>query len=107
MPIVIKRKVSFDFLGEEYKDAYIVFKAIPVKDYAALTQKMPKDGEEDAGKSITLMLEMLEDYFIEGKFPNKDGELEDLKKEDVADLDQESTIRSFQKLTGQEPDPKA
>lgn len=107
MPIVIKKKVSLDFLGDDYKEAYITFKAIPVKDYAALMAKMPKGEEPDDGKAITLMVEMLEKYFYEGKFPNDEGTLEDLKKEDVADLDQEAAIKCFQRLAGQDPDPKA
>ena len=31
--IVIKKQVSLDFLGEDYKEAYINFKSIPALDY--------------------------------------------------------------------------
>lgn len=106
MPIVIKRKISLDFLGEEYKEAYITFKAIPVKDFSELMQRMPKDGQEDNVKSMELMLEMLEKYFYEGKFPNDKGDLEPLSKEDVKDLDQQASLKCFQMLVGQDTDPK-
>lgn len=104
--IVIKRQVSLDFLGDDYKEAYIVFKAIPVKDYADLMEKMPKEGEADNGKAVTMMVELLEKYFYKGKFPDDNGELVDLEASDMADLDQEAAIKCFQRVVGQDPDPK-
>lgn len=103
--IVIKRKVSLDFIGEEYKDAYIVFRAIPVKDYAEIMKQMPKDGEDNT-KSLTIMLEMLQKYFVEGKFPDENNQLVDLEAKDVTELDRDSAITCFQRVVGQDPDPK-
>lgn len=103
--IVIKRKVSLDFLGEYYKEAYINFKAVPVRDYADLINKLPKD-EKNNVESIELMLGLLKDYFVDGKFPDEKGELVSLEADDVMDLDQESAIKCFQALVGQDIDPK-
>lgn len=105
MAIVIKKKVSFDFLGEEYKEAYIIFQSIPVKDYQKIFAEEKKIGEDNI-KATDYMRSVLTDYFIEGKFPDN-GELADVKKEDLGDLDGESTINCFKILTGQDIDPKA
>jgi hypothetical protein len=104
--IVIKRKVTLEFLGEEYKDGYLTFKAIPVKDYTGMLAKLPKEGEEDNGKSITMMLDLLTTYFVEGKFPDDEGKLQDVTKEDVGDIDQETAIHCFETVVGKKTDPK-
>jgi len=103
--IIIKRKVTLEFLGDEYKDGYITFKQIPVKDYTDLMQKLPKEGEKDAGRSLTLMSEMLKKYFVEGKFPEGD-KLSDLTSEDLDDLDQETGLHCFETVVGKKLDPK-
>jgi hypothetical protein len=45
----IRKTVKLDFLGEEYKDAYLVFKTIPIKEYANLLpaiDQMEKDRDQ-------------------------------------------------------------
>lgn len=104
--ILIRRKVNFDFLGDEYKDAYISFRAIPVKDYQDILKKMPTEDQADNGKSVALVLDTLKEYFVEGKFPGADGTLESLEAGDLDDLDQDSAIRCFEVLVGRQLDPK-
>jgi len=99
--IIIKRKVTLEFLGDEYKDSYLTFKAIPVKDYTAMLANLPKDGEDDNGKSITMMLEMLTRYFVEGEFLG-----DAVSKEDMGDIDQETAIHCFETVVGKKSDPK-
>lgn len=101
MPIVIKKKVSLDFLGEEYKDAYLVFQSIPLKDFDILGVEVEKAQENK--KAASFILDALKKYFIEGQFPG----IEKLTKDDLDGLDQETVIKCFGIFTGQELDPKA
>lgn len=103
--IVIKKRVSFDFLGEEYKDCYINFQRIPVADFEDI-QKQITDIEENVGSSFMIVLDVLKKYFVDGKFLIED-KLQEITKEDLDGLDAESTIRCFQIMTGQEIDPKS
>lgn len=100
MGLVIKRRVSLDFLGEEYKDSCIVFKAIPVVEYQKVLKNAEEIGEDNA-KSITFILETLKKYFIEGKFQGTA-----LIKEDLDSLDVESAVKCFEVLSGQTTSPK-
>lgn len=105
MAIVIKKRVNLDFLGDEYKEAYLTFKAIPLKDYEAIIDEMPKD-TQDNKKALQLIVKYLKQYFIGGKFPNDKGELEDVSVEDVDELDAATALACFETLTGQRIDPK-
>lgn len=106
MGLLIRRTVSFDFLGDHYKDAYVAFRSIPVRDYQGILSSLPKDNQDDGGKSITLILETLKKYFVDGKFPDESGTMQELKAEDLDDLDQDSTVRCFEGLVGKALDPK-
>lgn len=111
--IVIKKRINLDFLGDDYKDAYLVFKSIPLPDYEEIQGNLPKsdpryvelvnkaqNGELDDKenvelrglqpkesdnnmKSIRMMLDLLKRYFISGEFP--DAETGTLEKLDGAD----------------------
>lgn len=98
MVLQIRKRVSLDFLGEEYKDSYLIFKAIPIKDYEELQTKIESIDEK---KSISFIQETLKKYFINGKAANESGELEDVTAEDLGELDQEAVINCFETLTGQ------
>lgn len=103
--IVIKKRVSFDFLGDEYKECYIDFQRIPVADFEDI-QKQMKDIEDNKGSSFMVVLDVLKKYFVSGKFIIESS-LEDIDKDALDGLDAESTIRCFQIMTGQEIDPKS
>jgi hypothetical protein len=134
--IVIKKHVSLDFLGEEYKGAELVFRAIPLSDYDDLMENMPvgdpalqelsqkaKDGKlsqheqaklkelmrtssETNKQSVHMIVKYLKKYFLSGKFPNEEGELQDVSADDIDGLDQESAVKCFEQLTGQLTSPK-
>lgn len=135
--IIIKKVVDLDFLGDEYKDAKIVFRSIPLPEYEALMKELPESNPEitelsqkakanqitpeerqqltelmqasglDNGKSLTLIMKYLKQYFVSGKFPNVNtGDLEDLERDDLDGLDQEAATICFERLTGQSNDPK-
>lgn len=97
MAIVIKKRVSFDFLGDEYKDAYLTFQSIPLKDFQELTGKI-KEAENDNAKAAEFMLESLKHYFVEGSFPGT----EKVTAEDLDGLDPGSVIKCFEMFTGQD-----
>jgi len=92
--IVIKKKVSFDFLGSEYKEGYLILKSIPLRDFDEFLVKA-EEIKEDGRESIKFMLAKLEELFLEGKWPNDKGELEDINKEDLGDLDGETLNKIF------------
>lgn len=101
MAIVIKKRVSLEFLGEEYKEAYLVFKSIPALEFQAVADSLDK---LDPNSSIGGIVKVLEDYFLEGEFPS-DGKLEPVSKEDIGQLDPLSLTQCFKIFTGQD-DPK-
>lgn len=101
MAIIIKKKVSLDFLGEEYKDASLTFQSIPIKDIDELQTDVAKSQEDN--KAATFILNTLKKYFVEGVFPG----VESVTKEDLDGLDSETVIKCFSQLTGQDIDPKS
>lgn len=96
MAIVIKKEVSFDFLGEDYKNAYLTFQSIPLKDFDEITKSINEAQEK--GTSGTFILDVLKKYFVEGEFPG----LEKVEADDLDGLDQESVLKCFTIFTGQE-----
>ena len=96
MPIVIRKRVALDFLGSRYKDSYLEFKSIPLKDYGVMVDDLEKNTE--GKKAIAYMLKLLQTYFLEGKF-----ESEVVTAEDLGDFDQQTAITIFEELTGQSP----
>jgi len=91
--IIIKKKVSLEFLGDEYKDSFITFRSIPIGEYQELVEKI--DEVED-NKSLSEITKILEKYFVEGLF---DGQK--LAKEDINQFDGETVLKCFETLTGQ------
>lgn len=95
--IVIKRRITLDFLGEEYKADYLVFKAIPVGEYEKLMDAVTDDNKE----AVRLMIKTLEDKFVEGRFQEQDVDTKDISK-----FDGQTVTKCFALLTGQDIDPK-
>lgn len=98
--IVIRKKITLDFLGDEYKDDYLVFKALPLAEYEKLLSSL-EDVTDDGKKSLQFIAKVLEDQYIEGKFQN-----EDVSKDDLKQFDLETLTRCFELFTGRTPDPK-
>ena len=92
--ILIKRKVTLDFLGEEYKDSYLVFKAVPVVAYNDLIARI--DSVSGNQESMAEIIKILEEYFVDGVFNN-----EKVLKEDIKQFDGDTMLRCFETLTGQ------
>lgn len=103
--IVIRKKISLDFLGEDYKEGYLEFKTIPMRDY----QRYVKTATDtkDESKAVDFIIDTLGELFLSGKFPNEKGELEDLTKDDLGDLDVATVVTVFKILTGQDQNPNS
>ena len=72
--LAIKKRVNLDFLGEEWKEAHILFRSIPLKDYEELMKEA--EVKKDA---IKFTRSTLKKYYLSGKVPNDKGELGDMK----------------------------
>lgn len=103
--IIIKKRVDLDFLGKEYEKGYLVFKSISLEQYQKLSADLKELKERD-DQAVTFLLNTLRDQYIEGKFPNDKGELEDVSIDDLKDFDMETVINVFNRFTGQELPPK-
>lgn len=101
----IKKRVDLDFLGSEYKQAYLVFQSIPAVDFDEVVRELKGIEEKEEG-SVTFILTILKKYFISGKFPDDSDQLTDVTKEDLDGLDPASLTKCFAVFTGQELDPK-
>jgi hypothetical protein len=99
--IVIKSQVSLAFLGEEYAESYLVFRSIPMREFAELT----KQTEALKGdKSMDFIVDQITQRFISGKV-SQDGVLVDVSAEDLTQFPPDVYLESFKRLTGQ-ADPK-
>lgn len=91
--IIIKKKVTLEFLGEEYKNSFVTFRSIPVGEYDELIKQI--DGVEK-NKSLSEIIKILENYFVEGLF-----EGQKVAKEDISQFDGDTIVKCFETLTGQ------
>lgn len=98
--IVIKKRVGLEFLGDEYKDSYLIFRSLSIAEYEKLLDKMEGIGE-DGKRSLAIVLDVLTTQYIEGKFLG-----EDVSKDDLKQFDLETMTKCFQIFTGQQTDPK-
>lgn len=103
--IVIKKRVDLDFLGEDYKEAYLVFQSIPAVDFDEVVKGLKGIEDKEEG-SISFILDVLKKYFVTGEFPGLDNKLEPVKADDLNGLDPASLTKCFQVFTGTELDPK-
>lgn len=105
--IIIKKHIALDFLGEEYKDAYVVMESVPVSAYQTIQESI--DSETNNIKKINLIIDLLKKRFISGEFPDEVGKLQPVMAEDFigddSGLDGESLVYIYDRIMGA-PDPK-
>jgi hypothetical protein len=89
MGLIIKKKVSLAFLGEDYSDSYIIVQSIPV-------------GEYDKLKGT--VRENVISHFISGQIKQDSG-MVDITKDNVEELPGEVFVEAFEQMTGS-IDPK-
>lgn len=85
MGIVIKKKVSLNFLGEDYKGSYLIVKSISVGEYEKLSDESVKD---------TVI-----SRFLDGKI-KQDGEMIDITRDNLEELPGEVFVEAFKAMTG-------
>ena len=102
--IRIKKRVTLEFLGDEYNDSYLEFYALPIKEYKSLVEQIEAIGEDNQ-KATEAVIETLKKNFVAGKI-SVDGKLEDVDAEDIESLDIETILKSYQRYTGTDLDPK-
>lgn len=90
MALVIKKRVSLDFLGDQYKNSYLILKSIGVGEYEKLNG--------------TVRDEVIK-RFLEGEIEQDEGIIK-ITKENIKDLPGEVFVEAFAAITGQ-LDPKS
>lgn len=107
----LTKQFSLSFLGDEWKNSYIVFNALTTSDMKKYFPKftgISEDNPEDVTMALDAMIEMLQNRFIEGSGVGKDGKQVDIKKEDLEELPVEvlNEAVSFLSLNTQTISPK-
>ena len=98
--IIIKKRVSLEFLGEDYKDGYLVFTAIPVKDLDALQkQAATLEGDTDVTKASDFLKDQVASRFVEGKI-SQDGKEVEVTAENLVDFPSDVFIEAWQQMNG-------
>lgn len=96
---LVEKKLTLEYLGEDYKDSYITFKVLPFRKYSEIMEKAKQIGEDNEA-SIKYMQEIVSENFIGGMFKGKE-----LTQDDVAEFDGDTIVHAFQTIAG-EPNPK-
>lgn len=95
--IIIRKRVSLDFLGDRYVESYLEFKSIAVRAFPKIIESLKKAEGGDDNAKLEAMLKVLEDHFVEGIFDKQK-----VNKEDVGQFDNSTIVRCFEALTGQD-----
>ncbi len=96
--IVINKRVSLDFLGDDYQDSYLIIKYVPVKEYDQLM--IVAQAAADKKQSIKFIQEQIKQRFVEGKV-KQGSELVSVKAEDLESFPADVFITAYQEITGQ------
>lgn len=107
--IKIKKRVSLDFIGDEFKDAYLVFYGMSFAEYEDYINKQTSstgDLVKTELAAIKLIKTELKNRFVEGKYPNEKGELENVTPDEIKDFDPNTLYKCFNYVTGRELPPK-
>ena len=91
------KTIALDFMGEEWHDCRVAFRALTFKDLEAL------DTTDQSGKAV---LDLLRAKFVSGRAIDEEGQPFDLTPDDLDGFDIEATKVFVDTLTGQ-PNPNA
>ena len=101
--IQIEKRISLEFFGDGYVDSYVIFQAIPMRDYGEIQSKIASIQESnDNQEAMKFMVDLLSDRFISGEIA-QDGKLQAVTKNDLLDLPGEFFIGVMERLSGQDP----
>lgn len=91
MPIVIKKRVSLAFLGDDYKDSFVLVKAVSVGEYDTMEGTV----KDEVKKRV-----------LGGTLQQDGGDIE-ITKDNIEELPGEVFVKIFANMTGEELDPKS
>ncbi len=103
----IKKRVELAFLGDEWKDAYIVLTPLAVREFKEIQKAAPQDDTDNAAniEAMDTMMLLIKEHFLSGK--GWDGEaLVAIEPEDLDDLPVEIISACISSLAGT-TDPKS
>lgn len=118
MGFKIVKHFKLDFLGEEWKDAYLKLRPFTVQDIKVKLPKIAemsnidskelKESERSAitDTSMEVLVEMIQDKFVSGKGVDDDGTLVDITKETLLELPLEVITTAFSFLSNGEETQK-
>lgn len=97
--MIIKKRVSLDFLGSDYKESYIEVSSVPMKDLRKLVNKSEELQEKDSSGALDFVIEEVTKRFISGSVFENGSQVE-VKKENLEDFPAEVFITIFEQVTG-------
>lgn len=101
--IKINKKIGLEFLGEEYKDSYLVFQAITMNEIEEIQEKaLVAQERQDPKENLNFFKSVVAPRFVEGKIA-QDGKLVEVTKDDLPNLPLEVFIDIAQELMGRVP----
>ena len=98
----VEKKFSLDFLGDAWKECYINFEVVSIKDirdYFPKFKAVDGDNPDTVVKSFNDILGFLSGKFISGKAVNTGGETVDLEAKDLEDLPAEVLSKALSFLS--------
>lgn len=99
----IKKRVSLDFLGEDYKESFIDIYSIAMKDVKSFEVEVDRlRQEEEAGKSLDFIIKKVTDNFDGGSI-SQDGKMVEITKENLEELPSEVFIEAWTQMAGKVP----
>lgn len=93
--LIIKKRVSLDFLGDEYEKSYVNVRAISVSEY------------DEIKKSEKSVKDTVLDRFVSGEI-DQNGKMTELTRENLEELPGEVFVEAFNQMLGKiDPKPLA
>lgn len=110
MAFLVKRKLELSFLGDDWKEAFIEFRApsyAEVRKIAALENSKQDNSQDNDQQDADLVISTLKDHIVSGKGydPESQG-LVDITSANFEDLPPSVISKSVELLLG-DPDPKS
>lgn len=112
MGFIVKRKLDLSFLGDDWHDCYIEFRAPSYKEVKEIAKIESKtiDGQTppDTGSDADIVVNTLKDHIIAGKGYDPDAEngKTDIDQSNFENLPPQVISKSVELLLG-DPDPKS
>lgn len=88
MKFNISRKYSLESLGESWKDCFVEFTPVTIREVQDITElaKVDPDNVKSVTGATGTLIELLKKHFVGGKAINDKGEVVDIAGEDLIDL---------------------